>query len=277
MILRFRRLSGSFHMLSVEPSDSIEHVKTLLAEQLSIPRDTLRLLFRGRPLTDDQTAASLDVGCDDFIIIMQTKKQVVINVPAASQPTALDPPAATRPPPPSPTPAPESPSSQPLPDPFLHRRAPETNSASDPPNFPDIIRQLTELGYNTEESEQAARVAGYNIERAASLLVAGSLRREEPKSLGPAELLFELLRGDGMTIPISTIEEIVQNANVESGLEDDLNEPDPEQDFTQEEKAQIDRLQELGFDRELVIRVYLMCDKDESVAANCLLTMHEEK
>jgi hypothetical protein len=42
-------------------------------------------MFRGRPLTDDQTAESLDLGSDDFIIIMQTKKQVVINVPADAE------------------------------------------------------------------------------------------------------------------------------------------------------------------------------------------------
>jgi hypothetical protein len=249
-------------------------------------------MFRGRPLTDDQTAESLNLGTEDFIIIMQTKKQVVINVPAAPRPPARDPPDPPPCPPPlrprpapNPTPAPERPSSQPLPDPFLRRRAPEGSSASDPPNFPEIVRRLTELGYSTEESEQAARLADYDIERAASLLVAGSLRQEdaEPiRSVVRAELLLALLRSVGIAIPISTLDEIQQNPIQESHLEHDQSQLEPEAQppedvFTQEENAQIARLQELGFDRELVIRVYLMCDKDEAVAANCLLTMHEDK
>jgi hypothetical protein len=140
-----------------------------------------------------------------------------------------------------------------------------------------------ELGYSTEESEHAARAAGYNIERAASLLVGGNLQQEDDESaesVVPAELLLALLRGVGISIPIGSIDEIMRNADDESQLEHGSNLPEteaqtPDPDFTEEESAQIARLQELGFDRELVIRVYLMCDKDEAVAANCLLTMHE--
>ncbi|CDK30026.1 unnamed protein product [Kuraishia capsulata CBS 1993] len=44
--------------------------------------------------------------------------------------------------------------------------------------------------------------------------------------------------------------------------------------ITQDENAAIDRLCELGFDRNLVIQVYFACDKNEEMAANLLLSEH---
>jgi len=45
---------------------------------------------------------------------------------------------------------------------------------------------------------------------------------------------------------------------------------------TQEEKAAIDRLTDLGFDRQLAIEAFLVCDRNEAEAANYLLNMGNE-
>jgi len=44
-------------------------------------------------------------------------------------------------------------------------------------------------------------------------------------------------------------------------------------EVTEEEKAAIDRLTALGFDRQMVIEAFLVCNKDEALAANYLLEM----
>ncbi|CAI8492596.1 UV excision repair protein Rad23 [Pichia kudriavzevii] len=46
--------------------------------------------------------------------------------------------------------------------------------------------------------------------------------------------------------------------------------------ITQEESEAIDRLCELGFDKNLVIQVYFACDKNEEMAANLLFTDHAD-
>ncbi|KAH0785043.1 UV excision repair protein Rad23 [Histomonas meleagridis] len=43
--------------------------------------------------------------------------------------------------------------------------------------------------------------------------------------------------------------------------------------LTQEDMDAIHRLEELGFDEITVIQVYLFCNKDEQLAANCLINM----
>ncbi|XBW37875.1 hypothetical protein QEN19_003450 [Hanseniaspora menglaensis] len=49
-----------------------------------------------------------------------------------------------------------------------------------------------------------------------------------------------------------------------------------ESQLSEEEKQSVNRLCELGFDRVLVIQIYLACDKNEEIAANMLFTEYAE-
>lgn len=49
-----------------------------------------------------------------------------------------------------------------------------------------------------------------------------------------------------------------------------------ESGLSAEEKQAVDRLCELGFERILVIQIYLACDKNEEVAANMLFTEYAD-
>ncbi|WVQ70571.1 UV excision repair protein Rad23 [Cryptococcus sp. DSM 104548] len=47
-------------------------------------------------------------------------------------------------------------------------------------------------------------------------------------------------------------------------------------DLTQEEAAAVSRLEALGFDRQMVLQAYMLCDKNEELAANFLFEQTEE-
>ncbi|NXD32574.1 RHP23 protein, partial [Spelaeornis formosus] len=46
--------------------------------------------------------------------------------------------------------------------------------------------------------------------------------------------------------------------------------------LTQEEAAAVERLEALGFDRQLVLQAYMLCDKNEELAANFLFDQGED-
>jgi hypothetical protein len=119
---------------------------------------------------------------------------------------------------------------------------------------------LTVLSSEKEDCEDALALFDFNPEHAAALLFSGSV---EPAS-----------DSDGTGDDIRGIDLLRDSDHgILEGKDEDGEGDFTESTFTADEKAQITRLQELGFDRDLVIRVFVMCDKDENLAANCLLAM----
>lgn len=82
--------------------------------------------------------------------------------------------------------------------------------------------------------------------------------------------MMEIMKNPGMMQEMSRVQEQMQGggprdpfAELESGL-------------SAGEKQAVDRLCELGFERVLVIQIYLACDKNEEVAANMLFTEYAD-
>lgn len=87
--------------------------------------------------------------------------------------------------------------------------------------------------------------------------------------------MMEMLKNPNMMQEISRLQEQLQ------GGEGSLPRPrDPfaevESGLSAEEKQAVDRLCELGFERILVIQIYLACDKNEEIAANMLFTEYAD-
>lgn len=70
--------------------------------------------------------------------------------------------------------------------------------------------------------------------------------------------------------------ELLGGAGGEEGDEDDFGPQVMHVDLTQEEAAAVERLEALGFDRQVVLQAYMLCDKNEEVAANFLFENTEE-
>ncbi|KAL6935761.1 hypothetical protein ACO0OL_001943 [Hanseniaspora opuntiae] len=85
--------------------------------------------------------------------------------------------------------------------------------------------------------------------------------------------MMEIMKNPGMMQEMSRMQEQMQGGSV-------VRPRDPfaelESGLSAEEKQAVDRLCELGFERILVIQIYLACDKNEEVAANMLFTEYAD-
>jgi Holliday junction resolvasome RuvABC DNA-binding subunit len=151
-------------------------------------------------------------------------------------------------------PARAAPSNQPLPD-FMNEPQQEL-AVLDDDELEEKVFQLMQLGFPRADSENALKACGFRIEMAIEhLSPAGRRMADQYRTSDPQ---------DELTGEESDDEELDDRNN-------DQHAQDPLENFGKEEQERIERLQQLGFDLQTVIQVYVVCDKDENVAANCLL------
>jgi hypothetical protein len=265
--VKFKTLNGVSHELELDPKLPICEVKPIIRETLQLPSPFLRLILGQRELEDSCRIESLELSDSDFITVLSTSKplhRMIKRAPAEPaqdpipKPGLFDEILNERPEPEDPV-APTEPSSLPLP--HFTPQNPSVPTFSITASMEEKVNQLMELGFSRPDCVNALMVLGGNMQ-----LAIDSIMNTEVWE-GPGDPDFASDADDNESNEEGTV------LDPQEGSEEDSEEADPFANFAKEDLESIERLEQLGYDRETVIQVFVACDKDENVAANCLLAM----
>jgi hypothetical protein len=292
MLINFRLITGESTAVEVDPEQSVLDLKSVLARELALSDSNMRLIYKGRDLLDDTVVSSIDMQPQDFIVILQAKSDPAPRPPPPAAPIPPPRPVAPRPPEPPATDPFLSPSAQPLPT-FGLPPTTLTVPTEDPPNMQELVASLLELGFPKEDCEEALRYCAFETEDAADCLLAGRLgivRERFLQAIGGPEFFTTvdslLGPGGGKTRfpPIDTLDRrdsamigggpmtIGGGPMAMKGGGPVSRDRESMGFFTTEEQGKIAALEQLGFDREIVVQALTACEMDENMAANCLLS-----
>ncbi|XP_017860751.1 PREDICTED: UV excision repair protein rhp23 [Drosophila arizonae] len=285
--------------ISLELNDdkqNVLHLKQRLVElpEISQPVDSLQLIYSGRIMQDDRPISEYNIMEDRFIVLM-TKKSV----------NAVEPPKKN-------TEAEQKESQQPKPGNTEQLRPAEPPRPSVAPDE-QRVRDLVLMGYDEPDVRAALRASFNHPERAIEYLITGiptdvpavnQTQTQTHANAADANLIGETaerlnyLATDPHFAHVRDL--IRQNPELLELVLTHLRESDPaafeairnnQEEFISmlnapmpmtatlntEEEAAVERLMALGFDRDVVVPVYLACDKNEELAADILFRQTDEE
>ncbi|EDW14258.1 UV excision repair protein rhp23 [Drosophila mojavensis] len=285
--------------ISLELKDdkqNVLHLKQRLVElpEISQPVDSLQLIYSGRIMQDDRPISEYNIMEDRFIVLM-TKKSV----------NAVEPPKKN-------TEAEQKESQQPKSGNTEQLRPAEPPRPSVAPDE-QRVRDLVLMGYDEPDVRAALRASFNHPERAIEYLITGipthvpavnqtqtqtNANAADANLIGETAERLNYLATDPHFAHVRDL--IRQNPELLELVLTHLRESDPaafeairnnQEEFISmlnapmpmtaslntEEEAAVERLMALGFDRDVVVPVYLACDKNEELAADILFRQTDEE
>ncbi|TDG48777.1 hypothetical protein AWZ03_004889 [Drosophila navojoa] len=285
--------------ISLELKDdkqNVLHLKQRLVElpEISQPVDSLQLIYSGRIMQDDRPISDYNIKEDRFIVLM-TKKSV----------NTVEPPKKN-------IEAEQKELQQPKPGNTEQLRPTESPR---PAVVPDEqrVRDLVLMGYDEPDVRAALRASFNHPERAIEYLITGiptdvpvahqtqthaNANAADANLIGETAERLNYLATDPHFAHVRDL--IRQNPELLELVLTHLRESDPaafeairnnQEEFISmlnspmpmaaslntEEEAAVERLMALGFDRDIVVPVYLACDKNEELAADILFRQTDEE
>jgi len=307
MKITVRPLKGDALQVEIDGSAKVSELKKKVAEaKAEFPAEQQKLVYQGKILQDDNTIQESNVTEDGFVVVMVTKPTAAPK--AAPQPSAQPaaPPAATTPAAAT-TAGGASPTTANLPSVITDLR----NNArwrelaqrvvSDPPSlprmlaslrpqYPQLLQALTENlpGFVQLCRDEVGAGAGAGGGFPAMPGGGGMPGMDSPQFRQIAAALAQnpqMLQQMAQSDPelaaalqqnpqavAAALAMAAQGGGGGGGGGGGAGGPMPMQiELSQDDQAAVDRLCALGYDREMVIEVYVGCGKDEQLAANILM------
>ncbi|KNE66152.1 UV excision repair protein Rad23 [Allomyces macrogynus ATCC 38327] len=270
MKLTIKTINQKAIPLDVEPSTTVANIKEMLHQSQGFDVAAQKLIYSGKILTDDQTIEALKVKETDFMVVMVTKAKAALAASsAAPAPAARGLGAVSTPSAPTGGAAAAAPAAPAAP-------------AADPNNLFALAQQQAQQ----QQQQQAAQAGGvgagaFDLTALANDPQVAQLRQmiqQNPQLLQPIlgqlaasnPALMAMLQQNPQAVLSALLGEDVMLDDA-SDDEGGALPPGVQQiAVTEEDRAAIDRLVDLGFDRNLAIEAYLACDKNEELAANYL-------
>jgi UV excision repair protein RAD23 len=188
--LKFRTVTGKVYEMDVQNDWTVLQLKQKLQETHNdICADSCKMILSAKMLADTTRVEDINPPPNAYIVLhTSAQKKPAQKIDTPSAPAALDdapPPLPDTRPQPSAVPFTLPSTDEPLippnggsagpPSLAPESRSSGPRSGGDPPDFDRLVESLVEIGFPRDQCEQALRLAHYDTDQAANLLLSGPL------------------------------------------------------------------------------------------------------